>query len=132
MMMRRRSLRRVSTKQGECLNDANNKSPDVEERSRASAGDDSEAAGPLAGEISNQADKFRSTTTIATRGRVLADTSLKSSLAQLGATATVSRMHKPFAPLNFEAIRQGFLEGGVKSTDGISTSSTSSNYNRDI
>jgi hypothetical protein len=99
---------------------------EVEERlgSHASTGLRDEAAGPLAGDI-NEADKFRSTTTIATRGRV-ADTSLKSSLAQ--AAATVSRMHKPFVPLDFEAIRQGFLEGGVKSTDGNSKSSTSSNY----
>jgi hypothetical protein len=80
----------------------------------------------------NQADKFRLTTTIATRGREPADTSLnlRSRLAQSGA-ATVSRMHsRPFVPLglDFKAIQQGFLEGGVKSTDGNLTSSASSNY----
>ena len=77
----------------------------------------------------NKEDQLRSTTTIATRGRV-ADANLKLSLAcQVQVAATVSKLHKPFIPLDFEAIRQGFLEGGVKSTDGNSTSSTSLSYN---
>ena len=42
--------------------------------------------------------------------------------------ATVSKMHKPFIPLNFKAIRQGYLEGGLNSTDRNLTSSTSLNY----
>ena len=80
-------------------------------------------------DFSNEVDKIRSTTTIATRGRV-ADPNLKWSLArQVQVAATVSKMHKPFIPLDFEAMRQGFLEGGVKSTDRSSTSSTSLNYN---
>ena len=69
--------------------------------------------------------KFRSTTTIATRGRG-ADSNLKLPLdRQVPVASTVSKMHKPFISIDFEAIRQGFLEGGVKSTDGKSTSSTS-------
>ena len=73
-------------------------------------------------------DKLRSTTTVATRGRV-ADSNLKLPLArqvQVASTSTVSTMRKPFTiPIDFESIRKGFLEGGVKSTDGKSTSSTS-------
>ena len=76
----------------------------------------------------NKVDKLRSTTTVATRGRV-ADSNLKLPLArhvQVASTSTVSTMSKPFTlPIDFESIRKGFLEGGVKSTDGKSTSSTS-------
>lgn len=105
------------------------------------------AAGPRAGpEL--EADKFRSTTTIATRvvgpqaGLVAqpdseANTShgprptfkLSLPVARAAATLAVSRVPRPpsnFVPLNFEVIRQGFLEGGVKSTGNSgSTSSTS-------
>lgn len=92
---------------------------DPEERSRSTEDEDSGS------DHVNKVDKLRSTTSIATRGRV-ADTNLKSSLAhQIQGAATVSKIHKPFIALDFEAIRQGFLEGGVKSTDGNSTSGTS-------
>ena len=116
-------MRVVSTNQEEWLNDVNIKSLDDEEKSYA--GDEADH-GP--GD-NNRAEKLLcSTTTIVTRGRTIADTSLKSSLAQ--AAATVTKIHKLFVLLDLEAIQQGFLEGGVRSTDGNSTSgSMSSNYN---
>ena len=123
-------MRVVSTNQEERLNDVNIKSLDHdEEKSNAQAGDDSEANDQGPGDIYQADNLLRSTTTIATRGRI-ADTSLKSSLAR--AAATVAKIHKPFVPLDLEAIRQGFLEGGVKSTDGNSTSSMSSESKHNI
>jgi hypothetical protein len=110
-----------SISQVEGANNADNK--DAEERSHT--GDEESGSE----DFFNKVDKLRSTTTIATRGRV-ADSNLKLSLArQVQVASTVSKMHKPFIPLDFEAIRQGFLIGGVKSTDGNSTSSTSLNNN---
>lgn len=81
------------------------------------AGDDLEDSGSEG--FFNKVDKLRSTTTIATRarGRVA---------RQVQVASTVSKTHtKAFIPVDFQAIRQGFLEGGVKSTDRTSTSSTS-------
>jgi len=94
---------------------ANNEDPDaIDERS--DVGDRDWDGGP---EGANNREKFRLTTTIATRGRVAAT----NSGLKLAHAATVSKVHKPFIPLDFEAIRLGFLEGGVKSTDGKSTTS---------
>ena len=92
-------------------NDAENK----DQPERRHAGDDDIG--------SENVNKFRSTTTIATRGRV-ADSDLKLPFVrQVQVASTVS--NRPYIPIDFEAIRQGFLKGGVKSTDGKSTSSTS-------
>lgn len=107
------------------MNDTNNKSPDI-------ADPELKDINRLENDVA--ADNFRSTTTIqvATRavttvdvgrpGRV-ANRSLTQSRA--AATVTVSRMPSSFVTLDFEAIRRGFLEGGVKSTDGNSINSMS-------
>jgi hypothetical protein len=96
---------------------AGNEDPDSAEETtqRSDVGD---RDGP---EAVNNREKFRSTTTIATRGRI-ADTN---SGLRLALAATVSKVHQPFIPFNLKAIRQGFLEGGVKLTDGTSTTSKS-------
>ena len=66
----------------------------IDERSEVG---DTRDGGP---EAVNNREKFRSTTTIATRGRV-ADTNSSLKLAH---AATISKVHKPFIPLDFEAI----------------------------
>jgi hypothetical protein len=79
---------------------ANNEDPDpVDERSDVGDRDGGQ-------EGVNNREKFRSTTTIATKGCVLAATNSGLKLAH---SATVSEVHKPFIPLDFKAIRQGFL-----------------------
>ena len=101
--------------------DANNKSPDV-------AGPELEDINQLQVENNFQADKFqvRSTTTIATRAVDVGRIATNTSPTRWSRAVTVSRMPSSFVSLDFEAIRQGFLEGGVKSTDGNSTNSMSS------
>jgi hypothetical protein len=107
------------------LNDTNNKSPDI-------ADPELEDINRLENDVA--ADNFRSTTTIqvATRAVTTVDVgrpgrvaSNNTSQSRAAATVTVSRMPSSFVTLDFEAIRQGFLEGGVKSTDGNSINSMS-------
>ena len=92
------------------------------------AGPELEDINQLQVENNFQADKFqvRSTTTIATRAVDVGRIATNTSPTRRSRAVTVSRMPSSFVSLNFEAIRQGFLEGGVKSTDGNSTNSMSS------
>lgn len=105
------------------MNDTNNKSPDI-------ADPELEDINRLENDVA--ADNFRSTTTIATRAVTVVDVGRPGRVAnrsltqsRAAATVTVSRMPSSFVTLDFEAIRRGFLEGGVKSTDGNSINSMS-------
>ena len=89
---------------------------DSERRHSGEAGEDGTSAS--GSEDVNKEDKFCSTTTIATRGQV-ENMDLKLSLArqvQVAATSTIlpkSKLLKHFIPLDFQAIQQGFFEGGL-------------------